>query len=244
MDGGLIIFGGIGAAFYLWYLMDQSNEQKAKLEKSLTQIDNFNASQKYLSVDGIKGISFDESNKKVAICALNARKIETKVIDYKDILSVELFYDGTNVTKTNRVSQIGGALIGGLALGASGALVGGLSGKTNSNKEIEKIELRIILNDKEAPIQDIVFLNTKSKKSSYLYQTSEKSARHWHAIFSLLIADTDNGDPQNKVVTTVGIKSKKPQVENMNQINELFQKGILTEDEFTKAKQRVIDNID
>ncbi|BBW93657.1 hypothetical protein PS1M3_37440 [Pseudoalteromonas sp. PS1M3] len=243
MDIVLFLMGAIGMGIYFWIKDSNLKEKQKSLEKRIKGTDGFTVTQFYIASTGNKGIAFDEANKKFAICSSEMKT--TKTFSYQDILSAEIFYDGNTVTKTNRVSQIGGALIGGLALGGLGAVVGGLSGKKKSKKEIEKIELRIIVNDKESPVQDIIFLNTKCKEWTPLFKESEKSVRHWFAIVSLLINEADKYDERNlkELKSLSPIKENKSSlVESLNELNELFQKGILTEEEFYKAKQKTLND--
>jgi len=46
------------------------------------------------------------------------QNLTTRIISYRDLLSSEIFEDGTTITKTVRSGQVGGALIGAIALGA------------------------------------------------------------------------------------------------------------------------------
>jgi len=241
MDGGLVIVGAIIAGIYYWIKEDALKDNKNIVENNFKEISDFTPSQQYTSADGLKVIGYDENRNKFAITSLKSQTAFSKAFSYVDILSVEIFYDGNTVTKTNRVSQIGGALIGGLVLGGVGAVVGGLSGKTSSKKEVKKIELRIIVNDKQSPIQDIVFLNTKCKDWTPLYKESERSVRHWFAITSLLIEEADKEDSKNSRQPILDTNKNNSLADTLNDLNELFQKGILTEAEFSKAKQNALN---
>lgn len=67
---------------------------------------------------------------------------------YWDILASEVIEEGGTVTRTQRSSQIAGTLIGGLALGGVGAIIGGLSGTTKTTKnDMVTPLLRVIVND-------------------------------------------------------------------------------------------------
>jgi len=241
MDWEKVLLGAIIAGIYYWIKGSSLKNNKSKVEDSFKEIPDFTPSQQYTSSDGLKVIGYDEDRKQFVITSLNSQITSSKIFSYVDILSAEIFYDGSTVTKTNRVSQLGGALIGGLALGGLGAVVGGLSGKTSSKKEVEKIELRIIVNDKESPIQDIIFLNTKCKEWTPLYKESDKSVRHWFAIISLLIEEADKEDAKNSRHPMLDTNQNNSLADTLNDLNELFQKGILTEAEFSKAKQNAIN---
>lgn len=52
-----------------------------------------------------------------------------------------------NTRNLRNVRQIGGVVVGGLLLGGVGAIIGGLSGKTETSGKISRIDLRLIVNE-------------------------------------------------------------------------------------------------
>ena len=81
-----------------------------------------------------KLIAFDE--KKYELCVMDVPHTKNKLdetdikfISCKDLLQVELLEDDFSVTKTERTSQIGSALLGTILAGGFGAIVGSLTSK-------------------------------------------------------------------------------------------------------------------
>ncbi|PAD70736.1 hypothetical protein CHH83_02715 [Bacillus sp. 7586-K] len=112
------------------------------------------------------------------------------LIDYKDILESNLIENGeTTVTETKRGSQIGGMLVGGTLLGSGGAIVGGLSGKKSSSTMINKMELKIVLNDLNNPVVTIPIKDTDEEisKSSSTYKELYDKAYEIHKTISVII---------------------------------------------------------
>lgn len=103
--------------------------RKKEWRKKPASLDGFTPSQKVMDNDGNSGIAVDEGRKKVCLIKQSMGNIDLDVLTYRDILSSEIFENGVTITKTARGNQLGGALIGGLALGGVGAIIGGLSGK-------------------------------------------------------------------------------------------------------------------
>ena len=165
------IIGGTGKA------MKREREMKGKFNK----IDDFSPSKKVVSVYGHSGIAIDEGRRKVCLVKYGKSGVEADVLSYRDILSSEIFEEGKTVTKTSRSSQIAGALIGGLALGGVGAVIGGLSGKKTSSKEITEIELRLVVNRIENPIHDVRLIDMEQ-------------ARQWHGLMEVIIRSADLED--------------------------------------------------
>ena len=83
---------------------------------------------------------------------------------FSDIMTVELLENGTVLTQTNRSSQAIGATVGSLAFGGAGFLVGGLTGSTLSQNNIDSIVLRVHVASRQLPSQDVLVLSPAGKK--------------------------------------------------------------------------------
>lgn len=139
----------------------------------------------------LRGFSIDEKNMKICLIQLCSTGLKHKVIGYKDLMACELVEDGVSVTKTSRSSQAGGALIGGILLGGTGAIIGGLSGKKKTAQELHSISLRLTINDLDEPVFDCL-LNVLPLKDNTAYKKSiEELALHWHAVMEILIKRAD-----------------------------------------------------
>ncbi len=164
------------------------------MEEKLASLESFTPSQKLMGNDGNSGIAVDEGRKKICLIKQSMGNIDLDVLTYRDILSSEIFVDGVTITKTARGSQLGGALIGGLALGGVGAIIGGLSGNTTSSEKITKIDLQIIVNRTNNPIHDINFMSVDGKKNGIIYKSAMEQARHWQGLLTVLIKLADSED--------------------------------------------------
>lgn len=180
------------------------------------------------------GLVIDEKRKKICLIDGISKDVEPKIIFYQDLLAVELLEDGETITKTVRSSQIGGVLIGGLALGGIGAVIGGLSGQTETTGKVGKIILRLIVNDMAKPIHEIYFLNLENGigKKSIRYQDAIKKARHWHGLMEIVIK---RADMENIVQT-----SQNSVADEIKKLAELRDTGILSEIEFQQQKEKIL----
>ena len=171
-----------------------TSNKKKEMDDHLGQIKDFSATQKVMGSDGNTGLAIDERRKKICLINHRQRGVTKRVFLYKDLLSSEIFEDGATVTKTVRSSQLGGALIGGLALGGVGAIIGGLSGKTQTSGKVKRVDLRLTVNDTNNPLHDVNFLNLETKKDGILYKHPIQQARHWHGLIEVLIKRADIED--------------------------------------------------
>lgn len=237
----LLLFISLGVIVGIASIVVVSRKKKA-MERKLKELQDFSASQKIMGNDGITGIAVDIDRKKVCLIKHHKKDIELKLISNKDILCSEIFEDGETITKSARGSQIGGAIVGGLALGGVGALIGGLSGKTKSSEYINRIDLRITVNDPKTPLHDVNFINVKSKKGGITYKYSMDQARHWHGLIAVLIKHADSEDAEKEKTSNKSDRVSPVQSvsDELIKLSSLRDKGILTEEEFIAQKRKLL----
>ena len=159
------------------------------------------------------------------------------------MLSSEIFVDGETITKTARGSQLGGALIGGLALGGVGAIIGGLSGKTRSSEKVKRVDLRITVNSTKSPLHDINFMDIEGKKDGIVYKSAMDQARHWHGLIAVLIKMADNEDSSKEGFESLSKEkgdSTASLADELSKLSDLRDKGVLSEEEFSIQKQKLL----
>jgi len=217
-----------------------SSNKKAMSER-IKSIPNFIVTQEIMGNDGLTGIAYDDKNKKVCLINKNGNDFNQKLFSYRDILSSEILEDGNSITKTERGSQIGGALIGGLALGPVGLLIGGLTGKKKSIDKIKRVDIQIIVNDTTKPRHLINFLNTESKKDSFIYKSSIETARQWHAIIEVLIKKADLEDEEYNLRVSNRTSATYSISDELKKLSDLKNSGILTESEFQQQKRKLLN---
>lgn len=180
---------GLAIAFY-GFLSAENNIEQAKkatdrVSKRLHGIKDFTVNQALHSPSSDSGIALDEKRK--TVCIFNSGPpFRHKIYDFSDILAVEVVEDGHTTIKTERSSQIGGAIVGGLLLGGVGAVVGGLSGNKSSKTITRRIDLRITINNVQRPVHDIIMF--MQAEDSNLDPTSARNlTRHWNGVLSVII---------------------------------------------------------
>ena len=172
-------------------------------------------------------------------------KEEPYRVDYEfsDIAAFEVQKDGTTIASTNRGSQALGVAVGALALGGIGAIVGGLSGSSTQQERVRRISLILKVRDNIQPLHNITFFNWEADKKgvkptwpvvTMAISKVEKFAAH----ISNAIHASEAEYPVD------GHKNEKFSMQSMtSQIKELWelkQKGVISEDEFKSAKDKII----
>lgn len=219
----------------------------------------FSFTQKIISDDGNTALAIDDKEGRLCLIAKKKTGIEmlftlphvakVLLIYSGDLVSAELFEDGSTIQKTSRMSQAGGGLVGGLILGPAGVLIGGLTGKTvTSAGKVKRIDLRLVINDTNRPIYDINFLNSEVDRDSFRYKNAVKLSRHWLGVMEVLIrqADTEHRKTLQQNATHTEGHDKTSPVEpfsvanELEKLNSLRERGILNKDEFEQQKLRVL----
>ncbi|MDH3268734.1 MAG: SHOCT domain-containing protein, partial [Ignavibacteria bacterium] len=206
------------------------------------KLPDFNISEHIIGQNRNNGIVFDYKNKKACLILKEKGQLNYRAINFKDILSSEIIEDGESLQKTVRSSQIGGALIGGLALGGVGALIGGLSGKKKSIDKVKNIDVQIVINDTSNPIHLINCMNFNigwEKKESG-YKDGIDKARLLHAKIDTIIKQVDEED-KARVTNENRISSPNFISDEIKKLAELRDSGILSENEFQNQKQKLLN---
>lgn len=102
-----------------------------------------------------------------------------KIFNFSDIIDFELLEDDISVAS----GGLGRALVGGIALGGAGAVVGAVTGKKVTKKKITKLIIKITLNDFDFPCIMITLIDKPIKTSSKDYQKAFNEA---HQLLSIL----------------------------------------------------------
>jgi len=183
----------------------------------------------------------EEKNKFSVIGYSRGEKIPTKIYDYKDLLEVEILEDGDSTTKTSRGSQMGVCLLGGLALGGAGAVIGGLSGKKKQIDTVRQIDLKLIINDMKNPIFILNIFESDAgigfKKASATYIKYKEQAQKWHSLLTVIIKKADEMDHNKNRATST---DKMSIADEIIKLKNLKDEGILSEKEFEEQKNKLL----
>lgn len=220
---------------------DYEISQQAKEVKRLTYV---------FGLPNKNGIKIDTFNKTIYILTpstnlLNVLKQQwdEKPIQYNQILSTEIIQDGSSVIKTNRTSQVGGAILGNILLGPVGLLLGGLTGSKRTEGNVSQIELRIVINDIKSPTHIINFLNKKTNTSNNTYKNAINSARKLQDILSVIIKDADSEDEQKTPQAIENLQKSASIADELIKLSDLKNKGAITAEEYELLKKQLFNSI-
>ena len=214
------------------FVIVQGNKNRKLATEAMQRVQSiYKIDEIYVSSEdrSLVGISFDEH--KIILGSGN----QEAAYDFAQIASVEVVENGTTVTQTNRGSQLLGAAVGGLAFGAVGAVVGGLSGSSRSRGRLRGISLKVIVDDRLRPVHMICFLQSSDEKGldpdDLLARKAQGSVDRVHAHILNAMRQAQAGP---KIVPVA------PVADQLQKLWDMKQAGILTEDEFAQQKARLL----
>lgn len=151
------------------------------------------------------------------------------VCNYDDLLSYELLEDGNSVTS----GGLGGAAAGALLFGGTGAIIGGVTGKKKTEKEISSLKIKITLKGVSTAPLYINLLAIRSNSMSATYRAAYEQAQQ---ILSTLDQITAAVGEQNN-------QSTPPQASAADEIlkyKNLLDMGAITQEEFDAKKKELL----
>lgn len=189
--------------------------------------EQFLISREYLNKKSSTGIAVDRTNRRFALLTPYGKII----VPYSAVLNSEICVDSETVVKTDRVGQIGGAIVGGLLTGGVGALVLAMGAKKKHEDNIRCVELKILTVGTASHSHTVTFFEKGSWGSA---SHAMREAADWHDLISVAIREA-------QLEQAVPAPSSSPSIaEEIGKLADLHAKGILSDAEFQSAKLSVL----
>lgn len=251
MEGFVIIIGFVLLFFILSAIAvkkdrDITKKRRFDFKDKIYNIPGFTPTQRVNGVMFAYVFAVDKEHRKVAY--LNG--IRSRVFSFEDIISVELFEDSTTIASKSTMRTIGGTLVGGVIAGGAGAVVGGLSGNTSLKKEVSLVQVKIRLRNLEEPAVIINCFDYKSmghgevaKKNNFSWDRYKQGLEHAKKIVdivSVIIDDVDRSEKKDQHSSNTTSNGNMLVADELAKLVDLKNKGILTEEEFLKQKNKLL----
>lgn len=212
---------------------EDTQSERTLFQKELEKYDSY---KKYnLFYNDV--IVLNSSNSKIAhIITDQNYHFRTEHLNTKDIVEVALIIDGESSTITARGSQLGGAFVGGALFGGAGAIVGGLSGEKSTRQTISQIYVKLTLLSEGNSIKKLIFLDVKNpiEKSSAQFKKIYEEATELEGRFKTIIHQSKDKNLDKAIINSTNI------ADEIEKLHNLLIKDILTEEEFTLQKERLL----
>ena len=171
-----------------------------------------------------------------------------EIFNYSDIIEVSYEENGSQLYTKSAGRTVGGAIVGGVLMGGAGAVVGGLSGASKQNKEIENMDIKILLRSTIRTSCVLHFkdvdrvLKTKEDADRKLYEKYVKNANQAKDVLSVIIdnakqVSTPTAQP---IAQPVVAPASSSVADELAKLAKLKADGILTEEEFQAQKSKLL----
>lgn len=219
-----------------------ANSEFNKWENKKREFAEANApSEEFRATTIINGIqtfysfSIDQEKKKIMVITAEDRDSELRkhIIDFSDIISVELLKDSNVSYSKSTMRTIGGGIVGGVIAGGAGAIVGGLSGGSKEERTISNISVKLLLRNLNVTSITMECLKNGSildNSDSPFIKEAQSIVDHVSVIIDLV--DKENGVQKRKSTSSIA--------DELEKLYALKEKGILTEEEFQKQKDKLL----
>lgn len=127
------------------------------------------------------GVAIDVKNNGVAILRPMFR--DPVLLDFSEIIAVEIRRNEQTIERTNRKRQLAGAAVGKVVFGNVGAVVLGVTASKRHETEVKKLSLLVFSSDFDVPCTEIVF---HSGGSSAL-NVAERELNEWYGRFLAIV---------------------------------------------------------
>lgn len=205
-----------------------------KVDEVLNSMNNFKPNRKVIDENGKFIFAADDAAEKFVYIT----KTFTHRFDYKDIISVEIIEDGQVTSKKSISRTIGGAIVGGVLAGGFGSVVGGLSGGSKQVTKVSSIVVKILLRDQFTESFTITcygenLINLKDVKAARIQANQIKD------IVSIIIDKIERKEHSNYYIEEKPVQ-KHNLYDDLIRLNDLLEKGIITEYEFLVQKDKLL----
>lgn len=185
-------------------------------------------------------IAIDNSDKKVLIVKNVYNPSERRILSFCDIISVEIIENGTTMFSKSTTRTIGGALVGNVLMGGAGAVVGGLSGKAKKADKVDSISVKVLVRDVENPTIILnLYKGNGLDTTKEDYKKLNEFANEIKDTISVIIDSVDN---ESKTQEVKGGNQNVSISDELIKITKLKEDGFLTEEEFSKIKERLLNS--
>lgn len=178
-------------------------------------------------------------------------------LDHTSVIGVDVVEDGITVTPAGRGRQIGSAIVGGAVAGGVGAVIGGLGTSKTSREHVNKVLVRLSLNNARWSLIEVTFLDVPGSglpKNNPAYLKARTDAFGWCAkIESAVRVSSEKVAPQSATPSGAAIAVPTQGTQNnlsassdndvlgkLERLVKMKEAGYLSESEFEAQKSKIL----
>lgn len=179
--------------------LPHENNYSNQLQENISKISDFSATHLHITPGAHQAIALDVIRQSLGIFKIQKNIFYKRLYHFTDIIEVSILEDDAveSTTATSRSSQVVGAAVGGLLLGGTGVILGGLSGKKKaiSQEFVTSLSLRIVIDDLCSPVCKVSFFAGRISKKTAEYQTIKNNLSQWNGLLTVLLRRCEQLSP-------------------------------------------------
>lgn len=161
--------------------------------------------------------------------------LEQWTYNFDSLVSFELIEDGETITK----GGLGTAVLGAMTFGSAGAIVGSVVGGKKSNGVCSQLEIKVVLDNMEKPVDYIVLLKKSTPRKSMTYKALKKQAFECLALLENIL-ESNKRHIANTVINDTPSLEHASEADELLKFHELMEKGIISKEDFEKKKKQIL----
>ena len=215
---------------------------KKASESSDIGTQDFVPSQMYLDNGGSGGIAINEVTKK--FCLMKSAESPPRYLSCTELLASGVLKNGAFLDQTTRTNPK--ELID-VVLGKLKEITDAEASGPSSSTQTQKIDLCLVINDKDDPTHLINFLDMDAKEGGVIYDKALNNVKHWHHLLSEFINQADNQTISGTYEAALSPSNENPAnhsasspTDELSNLSVLLEKRLITQEEFDTQKERLL----
>lgn len=180
----------------------------------------------------VTGIAkFNDNEKKIMLGSGN-RPEANYLFNYDQIIGYEILDNGGAIAS----GGVGGAIVGGVLLGAVGAIAGSQVKKV---KDVcTSLDIKVTISEWEKPAFFINLVDCEIDRKSITYKEKIKKAQEFASKIDIILEERNKEATKGSEQSSVMDSDRA--VAEIRKFKQLFDEGMLTEEEFTAKKKLIL----
>lgn len=204
----------------------------------------------------------DDSNEQLIIVHTEAATITHRILLFKEICGIEISENGYSIFRKSTSSVVGRALVGGILLGDTGAIIGGTTARSEETKMFDSYKIIIQLSNIDAPIYEIEFFDLAFVRDGAIEEAQNRVKICANQLKSILLsviksneltsdiqktqaqtimqAEMQQKVLENKEIAALEEKKNTSIADELLKLSELHKNGVLTDEEYEALKKKLL----
>ena len=232
-----ILLGFIGLVAIIMILSNSNSPEQSSLPQEKIEGTDFIPSQMYMGSDGRSGIAVNEQRQQ--LCLLNTPSSRPRRISCSELVGSVVVKNGEVLEQGLRSAPEEIVLFHQERQRKLQDYLRQLH-QDPTGRSNQQIDLIVIVHDAEDPFHTVNLLDMDTKVGGILFEKAMSTARHWHSLLDGLLLEADQFDQAQPDEPTEESSAPDPLIMELERLHTLVEKNILTQEEFSLQKEKLL----